>query len=102
MPSGGHNRHKHKELKNNPLPKRTFYSITSAANSVGLSRRHFYRICQDEQIPVMDIMGSYFIKHSDLQEWISRRSMRRPIIGRKKGSASVYSDGYRKRKKSAA
>ena len=53
--------------------QRNFLDIPSAAYEAGYSSRHFRRIIEEDQIPVMQIGRKYFIVLRDLEAWKSTR-----------------------------
>jgi hypothetical protein len=53
-------------------PKK-FLDISSAAFQAGYSPRHFRRIIEEDQIPVLQIGRKFFILTRDLEEWKSTK-----------------------------
>jgi hypothetical protein len=53
-------------------PKK-FLDISSAAYQAGYSPRHFRRIIEEDQIPVLQIGRKFFILSRDLEAWKSTK-----------------------------
>jgi hypothetical protein len=52
-----------------PAIKRTFMDIPVAAELAGFSVRHFRRIIEDEEIPIVQIGRKFFILGRDFENW---------------------------------
>ena len=53
---------------------KTFLNISSAARLDGYSVRHFRRIIEDNEIPVMEIGRKLFISSKDFEQWQASQS----------------------------
>ena len=56
-------------------PQRTkmFMDISTAAEMAGFSLRHFRRIIEEDQIPIVQIGRKFFITGKDFRLWETRR-----------------------------
>ena len=57
--------------------KRTFLDVPSAARMAGFSIRHFRRIIEEDEIPIMQIGRKFFIVASNFEEWKSKQGQKR-------------------------
>ena len=53
--------------------RKKLLDIPTAAHEAGYSLRHFRRIIEEDQIPVMEIGRKFFIVARDLDEWKATR-----------------------------
>ncbi len=63
-----------------PAPGRktkTFLDIPSAAQLAGFSARHFRRIIEEDEIPIMQIGRKFFIVAKNFETWQSTQGQRR-------------------------
>jgi hypothetical protein len=51
------------------LMKKIFLEIPNAAEIAGFSVRHFRRIIDEEQIPIVQIGRKFFIMGKDFERW---------------------------------
>jgi len=54
-----------------PVAQKQFWDIPSLAFRAGFSVRHFRRIVEEDQIPVLRIGRKFFIVASDFEKWKS-------------------------------
>ena len=57
----------------NQSTKKTFLEVPTAARMAGFSIRHFRRIIEEDDIPIMQIGRKFFIVASKFEEWQSRQ-----------------------------
>lgn len=58
-------------------PTRTFLDVSTAARMAGFSIRHFRRIIEEDEIPIMQIGRKFFIVASKFEEWKSTQGRKR-------------------------
>jgi hypothetical protein len=56
-----------------------FLDIPTAAELAGFSLRHFRRIIEEDQIPVMQIGRKFFILGRDFSNWQSNKKTKRAM-----------------------
>ena len=57
---------------------RMFLDIPKAAEMAGFSLRHFRRIIEEDQIPIVQIGRKFFILGRDFTSWQATKKTRRP------------------------
>ena len=57
--------------------ERTFLDVSTAARLAGFSIRHFRRIIEEDDIPIMQVGRKYFIVASNFQAWQVGHSQKR-------------------------
>lgn len=55
-----------------------FLDIPTAAEMAGFSLRHFRRIIEEDQIPIVQIGRKFFILGRDFSSWQEGKKARRP------------------------
>ena len=55
-----------------------FLDIPTAAELAGFSIRHFRRIIEEDQIPIVQIGRKFFILGRDFSSWESNKRSKRP------------------------
>jgi hypothetical protein len=55
-----------------------FLDIPTAAEMAGFSLRHFRRIIEEDQIPIVQIGRKFFILGRDFSNWQSGKKVKRP------------------------
>jgi hypothetical protein len=55
-----------------------FLDIPTAAEMAGFSLRHFRRIIEEDQIPIIQIGRKFFILGRDFTSWKEGKKVRRP------------------------
>jgi hypothetical protein len=60
-----------------PTKKRTFLDVPSAARMAGFSIRHFRRIIEEDEIPIMQIGRKFFIVAANFEAWKARQGQKR-------------------------
>ncbi len=58
--------------------KRTFMDVPTAARLAGFSIRHFRRIIEEDEIPIMQIGRKFFIVAARFEEWQANAGQKRP------------------------
>ena len=56
---------------------RTFLDVPTAARMAGFSIRHFRRIIEEDEIPIMQIGRKFFIVAARYEEWRENQGQRR-------------------------
>ena len=56
---------------------RTFLDVSTAARLAGFSIRHFRRIIEEDEIPIMQIGRKFFIVAANFETWKSRQGQKR-------------------------
>ncbi len=56
---------------------RTFLDVSSAARLAGFSIRHFRRIIEEDEIPIMQIGRKFFIVAANFEAWKSKQGQKR-------------------------
>ena len=57
--------------------KRTFLDVPSAARMAGFSIRHFRRIIEEDEIPIMQIGRKFFIVAANFEAWKEKQGQKR-------------------------
>ena len=57
--------------------RKTFLDVPSAARLAGFSIRHFRRIIEEDEIPIMRIGRKFFIVAKNFEAWQSTQGQRR-------------------------
>jgi len=57
--------------------KRTFLDVPSAARMAGFSIRHFRRIIEEDEIPIMQIGRKFFIVAANFEAWKAQQGQKR-------------------------
>ena len=57
--------------------KRMFLDIPNAAGLAGFSVRHFRRIIEEDEIPIMQIGRKFFIVASNFEAWKAKQGHKR-------------------------
>ena len=57
--------------------KRTFMDVPTAAKLAGFSIRHFRRIIEEDDIPIMQIGRKFFIVAAKFEEWQAHEGQKR-------------------------
>jgi hypothetical protein len=60
-----------------PVKKKTFLDVPSAARMAGFSIRHFRRIIEEDEIPIMQIGRKFFIVAANFEDWKARQGQKR-------------------------
>lgn len=60
-----------------PTTKRTFLDVPSAARMAGFSIRHFRRIIEEDEIPIMQIGRKFFIVAANFDAWKTSQGHKR-------------------------
>jgi hypothetical protein len=60
-----------------PQRVKTFLDIPTAAEMAGFSIRHFRRIIEEDQIPIVQIGRKFFILGRDFTSWESNKRTKR-------------------------
>lgn len=55
-----------------------FLDIPTAAEMAGFSLRHFRRIIEEDQIPIVQIGRKFFILGRDFSNWQAGKKVKRP------------------------
>ena len=67
------------ETGTRPQPRtKMFLDIPTAAEMAGFSIRHFRRIIEEDQIPIVQIGRKFFILGRDFSTWETNKKMKRP------------------------
>jgi hypothetical protein len=61
-----------------PARNKMFLDIPTAAELAGFSIRHFRRIIEEDNIPIVQIGRKFFILGRDFTSWESSKRLRRP------------------------
>ena len=56
---------------------KTFLDVPSAARLAGFSIRHFRRIIEEDEIPIMQIGRKFFIVAANFEQWKAPHGQRR-------------------------
>jgi hypothetical protein len=56
---------------------RTFLDVPTAARMAGFSIRHFRRIIEEDEIPIMQIGRKFFIVASNFESWRQSQGQKR-------------------------
>lgn len=56
---------------------RTFLDVSTAARMAGFSIRHFRRIIEEDEIPIMQIGRKFFIVASNFEAWKESQGQKR-------------------------
>ena len=56
---------------------RTFMDVPTAARLVGFSIRHFCRIIEEDEIPIMQIGRKFFIVAANFEQWKATHGQKR-------------------------
>ena len=56
---------------------RTFLDVSTAARMAGFSIRHFRRIIEEDDIPIMQIGRKFFIVAANFEAWKSTQGQKR-------------------------
>jgi hypothetical protein len=56
---------------------RTFLDVSTAARMAGFSIRHFRRIIEEDEIPIMQIGRKFFIVATKFAEWKASQGQKR-------------------------
>ena len=57
--------------------RRTFLDVPTAARLAGFSIRHFRRIIEEDEIPIMQIGRKFFIVAANFEEWRATQGQKR-------------------------
>lgn len=57
--------------------KRTFLDVPRAARMAGFSIRHFRRIIEEDEIPIMQIGRKFFIVAANFEAWKEKHGNKR-------------------------
>lgn len=57
--------------------KRTFLDVPRAARMAGFSIRHFRRIIEEDEIPIMQIGRKFFIVAANFEAWKAKQGQKR-------------------------
>lgn len=60
-----------------PAKKKTFLDVPSAARMAGFSIRHFRRIIEEDEIPIMQIGRKFFIVAANFEAWKASQGQKR-------------------------
>jgi hypothetical protein len=67
----------HQAMEANSPRTKTFLDIPTAAEMAGFSIRHFRRIIEEDQIPIVQIGRKFFILGRDFSSWESAKKAKR-------------------------
>ena len=67
----------HQAMEVNTPRTKTFLDIPTAAEMAGFSIRHFRRIIEEDQIPIVQIGRKFFILGRDFNSWESAKKAKR-------------------------
>ncbi len=56
---------------------RTFMDVSTAARLAGFSIRHFRRIIEEDEIPIMQVGRKFFIVASNFEAWKASQGQKR-------------------------
>ena len=69
----------HTETARTAQPRtKMFLDIPTAAEMAGFSIRHFRRIIEEDNIPIVQIGRKFFILGRDFSSWESSKRLKRP------------------------
>ena len=57
--------------------ERTFLDVSTAARLAGFSIRHFRRIIEEDEIPIMQVGRKFFIVASNFEAWKASQGQKR-------------------------
>ena len=57
--------------------QKTFLDVPTAARMAGFSIRHFRRIIEEDEIPIMQVGRKYFIVASNFEAWKASQGQKR-------------------------
>ena len=60
-----------------PTKQRTFLDVPRAARMAGFSIRHFRRIIEEDEIPIMQIGRKFFIVAANFEVWKATQGQKR-------------------------
>ena len=60
-----------------PVRTRTFLDVSTAARLAGFSIRHFRRIIEEDEIPIMQVGRKFFIVASNFEAWKASQGQKR-------------------------
>jgi hypothetical protein len=67
----------HQAMETNTPRTKTFLDIPTAAEMAGFSIRHFRRIIEEDQIPIVQIGRKFFILGRDFSSWETAKKAKR-------------------------
>ncbi len=65
------------QIGTSQIRTRTFLDVPTAARLAGFSIRHFRRIIEEDEIPIMQIGRKFFIVAANFEEWRETHGQRR-------------------------
>ncbi len=65
------------DVQSSPKPYKMFMDIPTAAGLAGFSVKHFRRIIEDDQIPIVQINRKFFILGRDFATWEADKKSRK-------------------------